>query len=785
MTAFQADSALGSGAPGNLAVPGAPEALAALKAASDACHAAPDRPESHYAYGQAWSALGDHGNAERAFAAALQLAPRWPDAWVNFGLARYRQGHIEDAKTAMRQALRQAPGHPAATANLGAFLRITGEAEVAETLLRDSLARAPDNTGARLNLAAQLLQEERPDEVLALLDAAPALPEDEAALRHWHLQRALALLQLGRPDEARPALAALAALGPIPPEIAPLWHWRLVLLALAERNYAVARREAERMAAALAGMGPEAVPEHQTMAHYDLAKFWSGQNEHDTAFSHWQAGHALLRRFQPFSREAHGGFVEANIALLDRARLTAGARAHNADPAPVFIVGMPRSGTTLCEQILAAHAQVHGAGEQVALGRTFAALSGGHDTAAAVRRIAGLDAGTLDAAAARYLAELHALAPDKTRIVDKMPGNYLYLGLVGLLLPGARIIHCVRDPRDIGLSIFTFRFHGHHGYAHDLADLGWTIAQQDRLMAHWRAALPNPILTVKLADWVTDFNATLARVLAHLDLSHDPACECFYEADSRVRTVSRVQVRQPVNARGLGRWRTYAARLAPLIAELEQAGSLAPWQPQGVDSQDETPARRESTATTTYNASTTRPLNLVSGDAPLRLFRPRDPDAALGMAAKYLMSKPAFANLRFGGWTSILVGQIHRGHYYFVVDGDNRVRGFVGWALATREMAEAWVEGRRALSFEDALQGDCLVFNAWSADSTKVHRFLVDEGRKIVGGKQTLYFKRYYKDGRTRPVRLNVNDFVTAHIRQQASSPEPPHSSATSTARPS
>jgi Tfp pilus assembly protein PilF len=553
------------------------DALAALKTASDACHAAPNRPEAHYAYGQAWSALGNHPNAERAFAAALQLAPRWPDAWINYGIARYRQGHIQDAKTAMRQALLSAPGHAAATANLGAFMRISGEAEASEALLRESLVRAPENAGARLNLVAELLQEERPADALALLDAAPALPKDKAALRHWHLQRALALLQLSRPADARPVLAALAALGPIPPALAPLWHWRLLLLALAEGAGAGAREQASQMAAALAAMGPEAVPEHQIMAHYDLAKFWSGQNDHDTAFDHWQAGHALLRRFQPFSREADAVFVDTNIAHFDRARFAEGARAGNADPAPVFIVGMPRSGTTLCEQILAAHAQVHGAGERVALGQMFAALGGGHDTAAAVQRIAGLDAGTLDSAAARYLADLHVLAPDKARIVDKMPGNYLYLGLVGRMLPGARIIHCVRDPRDMGLSIFTFRFHGHHGYAHDLADLGWTIAQQDRLMAHWRAALPNPVLTVKLADWVTDFAGTLARVLAHLGLPPDPACERFYEADSRVRTVSRTQVRQPVNARGLGRWRTYAARLAPLTAELEQAGVLEGW----------------------------------------------------------------------------------------------------------------------------------------------------------------------------------------------------------------
>jgi Tfp pilus assembly protein PilF len=554
--------------------PGGPDALVALKAASDACHAAPNRPEAHYAYGQAWSALGNHRNAERAFAAALQLAPRWAEAWVNYGVARYRQGHIEDAKTAMRQVLLSAPAHAAAAANLAAFLRITGEFEAGEALLRDSLARAPENAGARLNLVAMLLQEERSADALALLDAAPALPDDKAALRHWHLQHALALLQLGRPAEARPVLAALAALGPIPPALAPLWHWRLLLLALAEDNGAGAREQAKQMAAAVAAMGPEAVPEHQIMAHYDLAKFWSGQNDHDATFSHWQAGHALLRRFQPFSREAHAAFLDTNIALLDRARFAAGPRAGNTDPAPVFIVGMPRSGTTLCEQILAAHAQVHGAGERAALGEAFAALGGGHDNAAAVQHIAELDAATLDAAAARYIADLHALSPGKARIVDKMPGNYLYLGLVGLMLPGARIIHCVRDPRDIGLSIFTFRFHGHHGYAHDLADLGWTIAQHDRLMAHWRTALPNPVLTVKLADWVTDFAGTLTRVLAHVGLPLDPACERFYEGDSRVRTVSRAQVRQPVNARGLGRWRTYATRLAPLISELEQAGAL-------------------------------------------------------------------------------------------------------------------------------------------------------------------------------------------------------------------
>jgi hypothetical protein len=325
-------------------------------------------------------------------------------------------------------------------------------------------------------------------------------------------------------------------------------------------------------------MGPKAVPEHRIMGHYDLARFLSGQNDAAGAFAQWQAGHTLLRQSQPFCRTAHRAIIDTNIALFDRSRFARGPRAGNGDPAPVFIVGMPRSGTTLCEQILAAHGQVHGAGERSALGGIVTALGKGHSDPDALRRIASLDSATLDAVAARYLADLRALAPGKDRIVDKMPGNYLYLGLVGLLLPNARIIHCVRDPRDIGLSIFTFRFYGSHPYAHDLADLGWTIAEQARLMAHWRGCLPVPILTVALADWVGDFDATLARVLSHLELPPDPNCARFHEAESRVRTVSRAQVRRPVNARGLGRWPPYAEQLAPLIAELEQAGALADWQ---------------------------------------------------------------------------------------------------------------------------------------------------------------------------------------------------------------
>jgi tetratricopeptide (TPR) repeat protein len=552
------------------------DSAAALVAARDACLAEPKRAEAHYAFGQAWMAAGKPARAEQAFAIAAKLKPDFADAWINFGLARYGQGAIEDAKTCMANALSARPGHAAATSNLAALLRLTGGYEAAEKLLREALARDPHNAAARLNLVAEALQEERPAEALALLNEVNPPADDIAAARHWHLQRALALIALNQPDKARTALSECDALGPVPPQLKPQRLWRDALLALAEGRRAEARAVAEKMEATLDGMGPGAVLEHKIMVRYDLAKFWSREGEDAKAFAQWQAGHAQLKALQPFSRETTRAFNDAAIATFTPERFANGPRASNADPSPVFIIGMPRSGTTLAEQILAAHPQAHGAGERPMLGRLTWRLGAG-ETADSIARIAALDQSTLDAEAEAFLEDLHALAPGKDRIVDKMPGNYLYVWLIALLFPNAKIIHCVRDPRDIGFSIFTFRFYGEHGYAHDLADLGWMIGEQHRLMQHWQAALPVPILTVRLDDWVADFDATLARVLGFVDLPVDPACARFYEGDSPVRTVSRAQVRQPVNARGLGRWKAYALHLKPLIDQLERAGALDNW----------------------------------------------------------------------------------------------------------------------------------------------------------------------------------------------------------------
>jgi hemolysin-activating ACP:hemolysin acyltransferase len=152
----------------------------------------------------------------------------------------------------------------------------------------------------------------------------------------------------------------------------------------------------------------------------------------------------------------------------------------------------------------------------------------------------------------------------------------------------------------------------------------------------------------------------------------------------------------------------------------------------------------------------------------LKVFRPQNPYVALGMAVNHLMTQPAFANLGFGEWSRILVGQINRKHYCFAVDAANKVQGFMGWAVTSKDKAEAWLEGRAASSDDDSRDGDCLIFNAWAASSLAVNRFLLVEARKVMAGKDTVYFKRHYKDGSTRPVRLRVNDFVAQHVRHSA-----------------
>jgi Tfp pilus assembly protein PilF len=546
-------------------------APAARAAARRALRLAPDNPDALHALARGHAALGDLAAARHALLATVKRAPARADAWLDLGLGEARAGRMHAAQHAMQRALQAQPGHMAATANLAALAVLTGDATDSLDTLRGILDHDPGCVPARLNLANALLLDREAPQVLALL-AGPPPPGREGA--YWRAQLALAQMLAGQP------VAATRTLDAIPPPYGDaeiLIVTRRMQLARLAGETDACEALAARLMVLIAEEGAS-VFEHRVIAAFDLARLRLAQGETKAAFAQWREGHRLMQRVQPFSRTAFSSFVDASIAAFPV--LAPGEVSEGNDPAPVFILGLPRSGTTLTEQILSAHALVHGAGERRALHELVTRLAGPSLGSDSPRRLAGFGREAMAAARARFLAELRAEAPEASRIIlDKMPANALHLGFIASLLPGARFILCRRDLRDTGLSIFQHRFFGYHPYAHDLADLGFYMAEHERLMAHWRVVVAARLTEVALTDWVGDFAGTLARLEAFLDLPHDPACERFHESRRRVRTASAMQVRQPINSRGLDRWQGYEEELAPMIAPLAAAGLLVDREP--------------------------------------------------------------------------------------------------------------------------------------------------------------------------------------------------------------
>ncbi len=249
------------------------------------------------------------------------------------------------------------------------------------------------------------------------------------------------------------------------------------------------------------------------------------------------------------------------------------ARRGVGDPSdvPVFIVGMPRSGTTLVEQMLASHPAVFGAGERLELLHAIERLGAGRLGGVPFPEAAWtMSADELRRLGSEYVAALRSLAPSAARITDKMPSNFRFVGLIRLILPNARIIHVSRDPVDTCLSCFSKLFSGEQSFTYDLAELGRVYRAYQRLMAHWRATLPEgAMLEVSYEALVQDFAAEVRRIVAYCGLPWEETCLKFYETRRPVHTASMTQVRQPIYASSVGRWRPDRALIRPLLEALE------------------------------------------------------------------------------------------------------------------------------------------------------------------------------------------------------------------------
>jgi hypothetical protein len=311
--------------------------------------------------------------------------------------------------------------------------------------------------------------------------------------------------------------------------------------------------------------------------HFALGKAYEDLGRHAEAFRQWLDGNALKRR--------HITYNEAiTLAILDDARsvftpelIRTSQISGQSSSVPVFIIGMPRSGTTLVEQILASHPQVVGGGELKHFSRAVESIRGrlgGPTTLPDL--MSNMTSEDFHDLGTRYLVEIERLARGAMHITDKLPNNFIYAGLMHLALPNAPIIHTVRDPIDTCISCFSKLFADEQNYTYDLTELGRYYRHYQALMEHWHHVLPpGRILDVRYEDVVADLEGQARRIIAHCGLDWDPRCLTFHQTERPIRTASATQVRQPIYDSAVGRWRVHTPFLGLLLAELGIANASA------------------------------------------------------------------------------------------------------------------------------------------------------------------------------------------------------------------
>jgi len=518
----------------------------------------PDYADAHFNHAKAQQALAHAEEAARSYRCALQLRPRWPEACNNLGNVLQEQGQLREAIDLYHQALAINPGYLDARINLGNALRQRGEFEQAAEQYRAVLAVQENQAATHKYLGnVQIAQGQLEAALSSYRRAAQLDPADSGSVA----AQAAVLERQGRPAEAFDLIRPYLESDRVDLEIAS------VLAAFCDN---VGRCD-EAIALLERGLSaPDEVlsRDRRSIAHFSLGRLYDQAKDYDKAFAHVKAGNEL--KPDDFDRKEFAGFIDDLIATFDADFMTRAPRARHGSTRPLFIVGMPRSGTSLVEQILASHPDVCGGGEledikQLAFGA--GALIGSLQAYPQVTR--GLTAESCDLLAARYLNRLALLSREARYVTDKMPQNFLALGLIALLFPNARVIHCRRDPMDTCLSCYFHDFTGYHPYVYRLENLGFYYRQYQRLMRHWRPILPLPILEVVYEDLVANPKAGTRRLLTFCELPWDDRCLRFYESSRVVHTSSYQQVRKPVYRSSLGRWRHYAAYLEPLQQALQ------------------------------------------------------------------------------------------------------------------------------------------------------------------------------------------------------------------------
>ena len=504
--------------------------------------------EAHYllAQGNLHFAKDDYPKAIAFYREVIRLYSRHADALNNLGAALFQLGCYEEAEEYFRQVIADRPDHPEAHGNLGAVRRERGDFRGAESSLRRALKLKPNFVRARSLLGLTLAHQGRVIDARAHFEKVLRLdPRNANAL--------LGMGQLatfeGRFEEARALFERVLQIDPLlPAALAALV--RIRRMTVADRAWL---ESAERIAAS--GIQPA----EEADLSFAIGKFFDDVGDFKRAFRSYQRGNELLKSAAtPYDRCARERFVADLVRVYTREAVSRVGAGASASCRPILVVGMPRSGTSLAEQIIASHPSASGAGE---LGFWSDAL---RQHATDIRQ-GLLDVSARKRLAATYEHALGSVSTDALRVIDKTPINSDYIGIIHSVFPNARFIYMRRNPIDTCLSCYFQPLSRGQIFTMDLSDLAHYYRQHQRLMAHWREVLPaGTILEVPYAELVTDQERWSRRMLEFAGLDWHQGCLDFHTSKRPVTTASHWQVRQKIYHHSLERWRNYAAFIGPL-----------------------------------------------------------------------------------------------------------------------------------------------------------------------------------------------------------------------------
>jgi tetratricopeptide (TPR) repeat protein len=581
----------------------------------------PDLAMLHNNLGTALRQLGDRGQAADHFRQAVQLDPALAEAHTNLGQLLLEQRELPEALVHCREAARLRPNLPEAHNNLGNVLRELDRPAEARACYAEALRLNPDLALAYSNMGQAVQQEGKLEDALAWYERALQLDPNSVRI---HCNKASALEEREKYEEAaasyeralrlernhaeahhglglvrhrqgndEAALAHFREALRLRPDFAPA-HTALGSLLEelgafdeAQTCFREALRHDPRHAGALGQLAtllrgglpeadlaalrqlladPQANAGQRLALHYGLAQVLDARGAYEEAAAHLREANALSltawrKLGQGYEPAAHAEFVSSLIAAQTPdffARVRGFGLETNR---PVFVIGLPRSGTTLVEQILASHSQIFGAGELHYMGDALDSLPRlmNRDTPP-IECLGRLDRDTARRLAEEYLQRLRERNATAPRVVDKLPDNYLHLGLIAALFPRATVIHCLRDLRDVAVSCWMTHFRQIR-WACDLDHIAARFRDYRRLMEHWRRVLPIPVVEVDYEETVADLEGVARRLVAACGLEWEPACLAFHETRRPVRTASVRQVRQPVYTHAVARWRNYEQAL--------------------------------------------------------------------------------------------------------------------------------------------------------------------------------------------------------------------------------